>query len=123
MGYNEEEQNIKPPPRGWPPPKKVAHNIRQIVYNGSIQKAITKGRCHEQEKVYHKKERRSTPDARNARNSREGVERVYKQLHYHNHPAVRKAAQPAVRHMAARTQAWGDGADNQKRQTVDISRI
>ena len=65
MGIDEDKREAKPPPRGWPPPKKNAHDICQIVYNDSASKTITKSRCHEQEKVYHKKERRATPDERN----------------------------------------------------------
>ena len=105
MGFVEGARDTTPPPRGWSPPKKIAHNIGQIVYNGDFKTTITKGRCCEQAILYHKKAFRCAPNARNAQKSCEGLEQVCQQFDHNLAQAVRKAAQLGVRHLAARTDA------------------
>ena len=123
MGFVEGARDTTPPPRGWSPPKKIAHNIGQIVYNGDFKTTITKGRCCEQAILYHKKAFRCAPNARNAQKSCEGLEQVCQQFDHNLAQAVRKAAQLGVRHLAARTEARRDRPHNPKRQALGVPGI
>ena len=120
MGIKEEENRTPPPPWGWPPAqKKNAHGVGEIVYHKAAKQNMhTKGRHHEQKKVYHKTGRRATPHGQAARNPGDGLERVRQPLHKDLAAALREGPQHPIRHLAAGVQARSRLPDPQARQPL-----
>lgn len=83
LGINQQEERRPPPPWGWSvPSKKECPRCSKIVYYGSSYTTHnTKGGHHEQKELYHKKDRRRSPNFRNAKDSWPSMEQLSQSLH------------------------------------------
>ena len=122
MGFHKEEEHATPPPWGWPPQgKENAHGVEEIVYHKATKQNMhTKGRRHEQEKVYHKTRRRSTPHGPPARDPRGRLERICEPVRADIAAALRESPQHPVRNLAEGVQARRGLPDHPARQPLDI---